>query len=361
MKNIAVIGSGKIGSVVANLLAENERYHVIVVDKEFKKNTREEIGDKSGIDFVELDINDEVSLEKFVTQYLPEALVSCLPYHLNKNVALCARRFNLHYFDLTEDVAVTNSVRKIAEGAESAFVPQCGVAPGFINIAGHTLAQEFDEIDTIKMRVGALPLAPNNILKYSLTWSSDGLINQYGNACPAIRNGNFEMLQPLEGLESVSIEGEIYECFNTSGGIGTMANSYKGKAKNVFYKTIRYPGHCNIMRLLINDFKLNEKRHILKEILENAVPSTKHDFVLIYVTVNGSKNGDFFEESYIKRIYNQKVNKKHYTGIQLITAGSLCAVLDIVLNSDKKYKGFVCQEEFTLNQVFNGRFGYLFN
>ena len=92
-----------------------------------------------------------------------------------------------HYFDLTEDVEVTRAVRRTAEARRRPSCPQCGLAPGFISIAANELITHFDELRTIKLRVGALPQHPNNVLKYSLTWSTEGLINEYGNPCQSRR------------------------------------------------------------------------------------------------------------------------------------------------------------------------------
>ena len=135
------------------------------------------------------------------------------------------------------------------------------------------------------MRVGALPTNISNALQYSLTWSTDGLINEYGNPCDAIENGKAVRLLPLEGLEEIKIDGLTYEAFNTSGGIGSLADTYHGKVKHFSYKTIRYPGHCEKIKFLMNDLKLNDDRDTLKRIFEHAIPKTFQDVVLVYVSV----------------------------------------------------------------------------
>jgi saccharopine dehydrogenase-like NADP-dependent oxidoreductase len=128
-----------------------------------------------------------------------DAVINALPYHLATTAATQAREAGCHYFDLTEDVAATRAIQQLAEGSPTAFMPQCGLAPGFIGIVAHHLAQSFDTLQEVKMRVGALPAFPTNALKYNLTWSVDGLINEYCHPCEAIRDGrNIEVL-PLEG------------------------------------------------------------------------------------------------------------------------------------------------------------------
>jgi len=125
----------------------------------------------------------------------------------------------LSYFDLTEDRDTTAAVRGYAEQAESGqiFAPQCGLAPGFVSIAAFDLARQFDRPEEVRMRVGALPQFPTNEMKYNLTWSTDGLINEYGNPCEAIHEGRRIEVLPLEGLEHFSLDGVDFEAFNTSG------------------------------------------------------------------------------------------------------------------------------------------------
>jgi saccharopine dehydrogenase-like NADP-dependent oxidoreductase len=263
----------------------------------------------------------------------------------------------LHYFDLTEDVEVTRSVRATAEGATTAFVPQCGLAPGFISIAANELISHFDELKSVRMRVGALPQHPNNMLKYSLTWSTDGLINEYGNPCHGIADGKSVESAPLEGLEEIEIDGKLYEAFNTSGGLGSLGETYGARCEQMNYKTIRYPGHCEQMRLLMNDLKLNQDRATLKRILENAVPQTLQDVVIVFVAVSGRQDGELREENYVSKIYPQEILGRLWSAIQVTTAAGITAVVDLVLARPAGYRGFVRQEQFRLPDVLANRFG----
>jgi Saccharopine dehydrogenase C-terminal domain len=121
----------------------------------------------------------------------------------------------------------------------------------------------------LKMRVGALPQYPSNALNYNLTWSTDGVINEYCEPCEAIVNGELREVPPLEAREEFALDGVTYEAFNTSGGLGSLCETLKGKVDNLNYKTIRYPGHAAIMKALLQDLRLRERRYILKDILEN--------------------------------------------------------------------------------------------
>ncbi len=236
-------------------------------------------------------------------------------------------------------------------------MPQCGLAPGFISIAANELISHFDELRSIRMRVGALPQHPNNVLKYSLTWSTEGLINEYGNPCFAIADRRLVEAAPLEGLEEIEIDGTLYEAFNTSGGLGSLGETFGERCEQMNYKTIRYPGHCEQMRLLMNDLKLNQDRATLKRILENAVPQTLQDVVIVYVAVSGRQDGELREENYVNKIYPQEILGRLWSAIQVTTAAGITAVVDLVLARPEKYRGFVRQEQFRLPEVLANRFG----
>jgi len=361
MQDILVLGAGKIGALISGLMAESGSYRVQLADAH--KGTAAEVAGAHGLETItafDLDASDAKALTKHVQTHKPAAVVSGLPYFCNEVVAKVARAENLHYFDLTEDVAVTEEVRKIAEGADQVFAPQCGLAPGFISIAANELIQHFDELKAVKLRVGALPQHPNNVLKYSLTWSTDGVINEYGNLCNAIVDGQDVDVLPLEGLESIEIDGKKYEAFNTSGGLGSLGETYGDSVVNMNYKTIRYPGHCEQMRLLMNGLKLNHDRDTLKRILENSVPQTLQDVVIIYAAVNGMQDGEFREENYVNKVYPQVVAGRLWSAIQITTAAGVCSVIDIVLSDPTQYSGFVAQEQFQLKKILDNRFGHYY-
>mgnify|MGYP003575811118 CR=1 FL=1 len=120
---------------------------------------------------------------------------------------------------------------------------------------------------------------------------------------------------------------------------------------------MRYPGHCEQMRLLMNDLKLNHDRATLKRILENAVPQTLQDVVVIYVAVTGKQDGELREENYVNKVYPQKIARRLWSAIQVTTASGICSVVDLVLDSGGKQRGFVRQEDFRLLDVLQNRFG----
>ncbi len=358
MQDILVLGAGKIGALISGLLAESGSYGVQLVDA--RAGVAANVAGAHGLDAIaafDFDASDQATLTKHVRKHKPTAIVSGLPYYCHVSVAEVARAEGLHYFDLTEDVAVTKTIRSVAGGAKQVFVPQCGLAPGFISIAANELIQHFDTLKSVKLRVGALPQHPNNVLKYSLTWSTDGVINEYGNLCKAIVDGNEVDVLPLEGLEEIEIDGKLYEAFNTSGGLGSLSETYGKSVSTMNYKTIRYPGHCEQMRLLMNGLKLNHDRDTLKRILEDSVPQTLQDVVIIYAAVTGYQDGELREENYVNKVYPEVVAGRLWSAIQITTAAGICSVLDLVLSDPGSYQGFVAQEQFRLQDILSNRFG----
>ena len=356
--NVLVLGVGKIGSLITCLLSESGDYEVHLgnMNLDVADQLVNELGLKQ-VTTSRINAKNESELDALFSQKKFDAVISSLPYYCNPRVADVAARYDVNYYDLTEDVEVTRHVQKVSQDKNCIFMPQCGLAPGVISIVANSIIKGFDTLDTVKLRVGALPVNQNNALKYSLTWSTDGLINEYGNTCYGIECGKMTGLLPLEGYETITLDGIHYEAFNTSGGLGTLADTYANQVDTMNYKTLRYPGHCKIIKLLMNDLKLNEDRETLKRILENAIPKTLQDVVLMYVAVTGYKNEDLYDENYVKKIYPQEIAGRLWSSIQITTAAGICGVVDITLNNRDKYSGFITQESIAFDEFTNNRFG----
>lgn len=356
MHDIAIIGAGKIGSVVGRLLAASGDYEVAIVDR--AQQAFDIAGAAPGIKPHILDIEDGAKLLALLNG--KSAVLSAAPFHLTTRVAEAAKAAGAHYLDLTEDVAATRRIVQLAEGAGTAFMPQCGLAPGFISIVAADLVKSFDKLDTVKLRVGALPQYPSNALNYNLTWSTDGVINEYCEPCEAVVNGARREVPPLEEREEFSLDGVTYEAFNTSGGLGTLADTLDGKVRSLNYKTIRYPGHAAIMRALLNDLRLRDRRDVLKDILENALPTTLQDVVIVLVTVSGTREGRFVQETYANKIYSRAVEGRIVSAIQITTASAIAAVLDLVMTGVLPQSGFIRQESVPLDAFLANRFGKVY-
>ncbi len=365
MKNILVIGAGKIGAVVAELLAHAQAagggaYRVTLADR--SADVLAEVDAQphrpTRLSTLRLNVDDPAALRAALGGKF--AVLSAAPYHLTLQVARAAREAGVHYLDLTEDVASTRAIREIATGASTAFIPQCGLAPGFISIVAADLARRFDTLDSVRLRVGALPAYPSNALNYNLTWSTDGVINEYCEPCEAIVGGQLREVPALEEREEFSLDGVLYEAFNTSGGLGTLCETLAGKVRTLNYRTIRYPGHAAIMKALLNDLRLRDRRDVLKDILEQAVPATLQDVVVIFVTASGMKDGRLLQHTYVRKVYSQQMHGTLRSAIQVTTASSLCAMLDLLARGALPQSGFVRQEQLALDAFLANRFGRVY-
>jgi saccharopine dehydrogenase-like NADP-dependent oxidoreductase len=284
-------------------------------------------------------------------------VVSALPFYLTPLVAEAAVAARAHYFDLTEDVESTRRVKALAADAASVLMPQCGLAPGFISVLAHAMTRKFDSLRDVHMRVGALPVYPTNALKYNLTWSTDGLINEYCNPCESIIDRVRRETLALEEMEAFSLDGITYEAFNTSGGLGTLCDTLEGRVENLNYKTVRYPGHRDLVKVLIRDLRLGQRREILKDVLEVSIPMTRQDVVLVFVTVSGMQESRLTQESFAKKVYSKSLDGKLYSAIQITTAAGVCAMVDLVREGALPDRGFVRQEDADLDRFLGNRFG----
>ncbi len=353
--SVCIVGAGKIGGMIAELLRGSPNYSVTIVDSVFANLAPFQ---RDGFRVAQADASDPAALAETLSG--ADAVISAAPYFLTPSIAEAAKLARAHYFDLTEDVAATEAVRKLAEGAETAFMPQCGLAPGFVGISGAHLAKQFDTLDTLSLRVGALPLYPTNALKYNLTWSTDGLINEYCNPCDVIDGGERIKAAPLEALEEFGLDGVHYECFNTSGGLGTLTETLLGKARKVSYRTIRYPGHRAIVKMLLQDLRLETRRDLMREIFETALPRTHQDVVLIYSTATGWIDGEHREKSFINKSLAGEVNGRTWGAIQLTTASGVTGVMDLMRTGKLPAKGFIRQEDVSLDDFMATEFGSYF-
>lgn len=355
MRKILILGSGKIGRMSARFLSTADDYEIIVADRD--QRSLERLSARGPVATARVDATDRAALRAVMSQC--DAVISALSFGFNPLVAEVALETGVHYFDLTEDVETTRRVRQTAARAKPGqlFIPQCGLAPGFVSISAYHLTHHFDRLDTVYMRVGALPQFPTNALKYNLTWSTDGLINEYCNACEAIHDGQLKSVLPLEGLEHFSLDGVRYEAFNTSGGLGSLCETLSGRVRELNYKTIRYQGHRDLAAFLVNELRLSEHRDQLKEILERAVPVTFQDVVVIFCTASGWRNGQYVQVTDARKIYHQRIKGEDWSAIQVTTAAGVCALVDLVSSGQLQGTGFIKQEAVDLPTFLANRFG----
>ncbi len=346
LKKVAVLGLGKVGTLVATLLHES-KFTVTGVDRH----------KQSGLPFKS--ISGEVTDTKFLKELFSknDAVVSCLPYNMNMAVVKAAHDAGIHYFDLTEDVPTADYIKKLSKTSRGVMAPQCGLAPGFIAIVGASLAKGFDKIRSIELRVGALPQNPKGYLGYAFNWSAEGVVNEYLNDCNIIFEGKIKSVPAMQDNEKIIIDGKNFEAFTTSGGLGTMCETYLGKVDKLNYKTIRYPGHMRLMRFYFHELLMRDRRYDAGEILVNAMPPVNDDVVYVHASVEGWVGKKLKKQDFVKAYYPLKIAGQQWRAISWTTACSIAAVIEMVANGKLPQKGFIKQEDISLSHFLKTKNG----
>jgi saccharopine dehydrogenase-like NADP-dependent oxidoreductase len=348
--SILVLGLGKVGSLVASMLHE-AGFTVTGADVDFHEEVPFAV--------IPLNVNSTDELTNTMKEF--DAVVSCLPYVFNLGVATVACELGVHYFDLTEDVPTTKAIIGMSHASTAVMAPQCGLAPGFIAIVGASLAKKFEKVRSIKLRVGALPCHPTGLLSYAFNWSPEGVVNEYLNDCAVIEDGVHKWVSPLEWIEKLVINGIQLEAFTTSGGLGTMCETYAGIVENLDYKSIRYPGHAKLMNFFFHELLMRDDRKKAGEILVNAKPPVSEDVVYVHASAEGWHQGRLAREEFVKAYYPKIITGRHWRAISWTTAASVCAVIELVNNGALPDKGFIKQEEIAIEKFLKTKNGRLYS
>jgi saccharopine dehydrogenase-like NADP-dependent oxidoreductase len=350
MRSIAVCGLGRVGAVAAKLLYE------------------------SGFEVSGLDVRDpadaspvpcrpvNLASDKEITAALAscDAVLSCLPYKLNRRLAEAAHKAGIHYFDLTEDVITTMAVKELSGTAQAVMAPQCGLAPGFIGIVGAAQVDAFDTCRSLRLRVGALPQNPTGLMGYAFNWSPEGVVNEYLNDCEVIEDGERKWVSSMEWHELLYVEGVALEAFTTSGGLGTICETFHGRVANIDYKTIRYPGHMKLMNFFFHELLMRERRELAGEILTNAKPPVGADVVYVHVSTEGIMDGRLQRKEFVRSYRPREIAGRQESAIAWTTAASAVAVIQLVNDGVLPQRGFLKQEQIPLEAFLSTRTGQLF-
>lgn len=350
MKKIAVLGLGKIGMLAGELLFESgfevTGFDFVTPDRQMPFPVRS------------LDLSVPERLKAAFAEM--HAVLSCLPYHLNMQVADAACSAGIHYFDLTEDVQTTRHIFNLAQTSQGLMAPQCGLAPGFVGIVGADLISRFDMCRSCKLRVGALPRNPTGLMGYAFNWSPEGVVNEYLNDCEVLEDGEHKHVSPMEWLEKIVIDGVELEAFTTSGGLGTMCETYLGRVPNLDYKTMRYPGHVALMNFFFHELLMRERREEAGKILVHAKPPVDDDVVYVHVAAEGKVGGQVRRQEFVRAFYPMEIAGQVRTAIAWTTAASVVAVIEMVREGTLPQNGFLKQEGIALQSFLETRTGGFF-
>jgi saccharopine dehydrogenase-like NADP-dependent oxidoreductase len=351
--NILVFGAGQIGKCVAFLLANLGNYKVFLADKFFDNASKS----LANLELIGLDALDHSKVIDFIKNNNIVAVCSCLPYFCNLEIARAVVNTDSAYFDLTEDFQDANKIREIF--TKSFAFTQCGLAPGYVDMLVHNIAKDFEVMENVEVRTGALSSKVDNVLKHSCAWSVDGLINEYVKDAECIIDSNRVVVPGLSRLSTDVIFGQEYEMFSTSGGIGGLVRLLEGRANNIEYKTIRYPGHCEVMLSLLDEYKLRSNLQLLRELLLHVMHPLDSDKVLLDIKINGKLLNGGQQQARVSKVFVSKVIvDKKWLAIQWTTAASVCAMIDLFLN--EKLQNVDCQDQLDLAVFSKNKFGRLF-
>jgi lysine 6-dehydrogenase len=290
-----VLGSGVVGTAAARDLVRRG-HDVVVADSDI--DAARSAAKISGAETTLIDAEDTASLRTELERF--EIVVSAIPYRFGLYVATAAVTTGTHYLDFGGNPAVVAAQKHLHNQAVDAgvmVVPDCGLAPGLANVLAEDLISSSSPgvIDSIQIRVGALPQKPLGAIGYQLAFNPGGLINEYAEPCEIIRDGEYTNVEPLTGFEDVEWErwGPL-EAFSTAGGTSTMPIRHVGRVRSLEYKTLRYPGHGIVFRSLLEMGMFDEPqrsigatvvspRDVLLDALDHTLPRGAPDVVLVRV------------------------------------------------------------------------------
>ena len=298
-----VIGSGMMGSAAAyDLATTNPSDEIVLADINLQRATQSAKGIAPNVKPLRLDVNSPKDLSAALEG--ANAVISAVSYSVNYQIAKACLNAGVHMCDLggNNDV-VEKQLTLDAEAKEKGvtIIPNCGLAPGLINVLAVEGTREFDELDSIHLRVGGLPQHPRPPLFYQIVFSVEGLINEYVEKTVVIKDGKLMHNEPMSELEEIQFEGiGTLEAFNTSGGLSTLTTLLEGKVKNLDYKTIRYKGHCEKFKTLLDlGFATNEpmmvggsvktNREFFADLLRKKLDHGDTDLVLACATITGRR------------------------------------------------------------------------
>ena len=364
MKNenahIGIVGAGIIGSTIYQLLVScGKNYQVTIADQ--KENNDPLINADNYHRLIITKPTYDGESTQF-TQFVrgKTLIINALPYHQNINLFKACFENSIPYFDLSEDDGLDKFIASLKTTNLSFTMPHCGLAPGLSTVIANDLLRITTNPKNIKIRVGALSQNADNKLRYYTSWSGEGLVNEYLGDCQVMEDGEYKTVPALSGYEKITLDGREYECFNTSGGLGTYAKSLYNtqksngsyKSLSVDYKTIRRIGHHDYVDFLFNDLKIpqNELTNIF-----SRIPKTRKDAVILYASCSSEGRDD--ENTYLKLFKPTVINGRWLTAIQYTTSIGLVAMVELFLDGKLGEKGYRKQEEVLLSDVYSTTYG----
>lgn len=368
MKTIHIAGAGGIGKAAAliALYGLNEEYRVLIGDRSESALSQAMAFCQNHKNLETYVLDTNLDLNAYFEK--SDVVLDCLPGSLAPVIAQLALNNNCHYANLTEYVEETEKIQAMAEGANTGFILQTGLAPGYINVIGMKLFNDFkathgvEKVEDIQMKVGALTktaIAPHF---YGFTWSPVGVATEYVKDAIVLRDHKVVNVTALSEIQKLMIEGEWYEASYTSGGAADLPEALKDQVRHLDYRTLRYPGHYDWVKYILESAPVGEDRiAYLQKTMLDSIPMYDDDLVLLYVHVTGhDANGVLRRMDKTIEVRAMELAGQRLTAIQSTTAGPL--IQSALMLMTNKYKGVVLQsmidpEEFLSGEVVTTVYG----
>ncbi|MEW5923099.1 MAG: saccharopine dehydrogenase C-terminal domain-containing protein [Candidatus Zixiibacteriota bacterium] len=362
---IAVIGSGLMGRAAAYDLSRAEDVELVGL-YDFDLELAEEIARKYGNNITtagKVDAGNEDEVAEILKDY--DACISAVTYRYNPGLTRAAIASKTHFFDLggnNDAVASQFAMHEEAKAADIVVIPDCGLAPGMVSVLAAAGVREFDKVRSLKIRVGGLPQNPRPPLNYQMVFSSEGLINEYWEPVVVLDNGEKRIVNPMTGLEELEFDGiGKLEAFYTSGGTSTLPDTYRGIIDFLDYKTIRYPGHCQLFKTMLDiglgsrsEVKVDginiEPRKVFKKVLEKNLSFGDPDMVLVRLIFNGDKDGRNVEMVY--EFVDRQDTRTGLTSMMRTTSFPIAIIAWMACRGQITHRGVVPQEIAVEPQFF---------
>lgn len=364
---IIIIGAGGIGRAAGLILAEKQEIDAEIYLGDINLDQAQEAAEwikqgTSSLTHAEgFYIDPKATTEEM--KYIfdnGDIILDCSPGAEAPRLARYAREYGLHYVNLTEYVKESEEVLEIAKGADTGFIIQAGLAPGYINILAKYLSEQFtkkfgvDKYEEVSMRVGALTNITRSPHYYGFTWSPIGVATEYVKDAIVVRDGIKMTIPSLSDTQTLIIDGIAYEDDYTSGGAADMPEFFDGRVKKLDYRTIRYPGHYDWVRQQIKDIGHveNVDKALLKRFM-SQIPHVEDDLIILYASVTGHDhkgNLQIVERS--MRLYPKLVGSYKLKAIQMATATPLLECARLLLTG--AYKGPILQSMIDTREFLNG-------
>lgn len=302
-----VIGGGMMGRAIAFDLAHSrgvKRVTVADIDIDRAKGVQAWIHSEN-VDVTELDADDFSRVVEIMSAH--DCAIGAVSYQRNLELTKAALAARVHFCDLGGNDDIVRQQRALHDEAASlnlCIVPNCGLAPGLANIVAAREAEEFDRLESIRIRVGGLPQHPKPPLNYQIVFAVEGLVNEYSGKARVLHEFAIEEVDALSGLEEIEFPSPfgVLEAFHTSGGASHLPEMFAGNVRSLDYKTIRYPGHCERFRTLFEvGFASSEPftlgsgvvtaREIFHELLKKRLSGDDLDLVLARIEIEGMRKG----------------------------------------------------------------------